>query len=329
MFQVKGNSECSSAFGAGDEECGFEQFFPPCDAGQETLCITSTSMIRDGLKIGLELEEQVGINPMQFGLIGSTDTHNSNPGDAEEWDYRGATGYAGSPARRRLEGGRRGNRSSVQRNPGGLAAVWAEENTRDALFTAMIRREVYATSGTRIRLRVFAGYDYAVAGETAPTVADLYAGGEPMGSVLQARSGDAPRFYIWAMKDPDNAPLAKLQVIKGWIEDGEKKEIVYDLACANEAGADPQCRPAATALNLADCSWDENAGASELKTWWQDPDFDSSQNAFYYVRVVQNPTCRWTTYDALRLGVEPPADVPTTVQEMAWASPIWVQSAED
>ncbi|MEK9820951.1 MAG: DUF3604 domain-containing protein [Gammaproteobacteria bacterium] len=328
MFQIKGNSECSTAFGAGDEECGFEQFFPPCDAGQETLCVTSTSMVRDGLKIGLALENQVGINPMRFGLIGSTDTHNSNPGDTEEWDYRGASGYTASPARRRLEGGRQGNRNSVQRNPGGLAAVWAEENTREALFTAMKRREVYATSGTRIRLRVFAGYEYALTDESAPTVAALYGGGVPMGGVLQARSGAAPRFHIWAMKDPESAPLAKVQVIKGWIENGEKQEVVYDLACANDAGADPRCLPASTAVSLADCRWDENAGAAELRTWWQDPDFDSSQNAFYYVRVVQNPTCRWTTADALRLGVAPPADVPSTVQEMAWASPIWVQPVQ-
>ena len=316
MFQIKGNSECSAAFGAGDEECGFEQFFPPCEPGQETLCIFPTSMVRDGLKIGLDLESELGINPLQFGFIGSTDTHNANPGDAEEWDFRGASGYNSSPASRRLSGGRGGNRQSLLRNPGGLAAVWAEENTRGALFDAMQRREVYATSGTRIRLRAFAGFDYA---DEEQTLGELYASGVPMGGVLSARPGSAPRLFIWALQDQDHAPLARVQVVKGWRDaDGGLQEQVIDVACAGDCDAKPT-------VNLQSCEWDADTGASEIRTWWQDPDYNASLSTFYYVRAVQIPTCRWSTYDALRLGLAPPEGVPATVEEMAWASPIWIK----
>ncbi|HBM88470.1 MAG TPA: hypothetical protein DD437_08005, partial [Rhodobiaceae bacterium] len=159
IFQIKGNSECSLGFGATDEECGFEQFLPPCAEGQVTQCIHPTSMARDGLKLGLKLEEELGFNPLDFGMLGSTDTHNSNPGNAEEYDFRGAAALFTGNANLRLRGLRGGGASTVQ-NPGGLAVVWAPENTRDALFDAMERKEVYATSGTRIRLRFFGGPSY-------------------------------------------------------------------------------------------------------------------------------------------------------------------------
>lgn len=335
MFQIKGNSECSSAFGANDEECNFEQFFPPCEGkeaagGQETLCIYPTSMVRDGLQKGLALEDELGFNPLAFGLIGSTDTHNSNPGDTEEWDYRGAVGFAASPARRRLASGRGGNRSAVQRNPGGLAAVWAEENTREALFDAMKRKEVYATSGTRIKLRTFAGFDLPVDLPETGDLAAAYNSGVPMGGSLDGK--EAPlSLFVWAVQDPDNAPLARVQVIKGWIENGERQEAVFDIACGGSV-IDPatgKCAPNGAEVSISDCSWTDGAGASELKVLWSDADFDPRDDAFYYVRVVQNPTCRWTTYDSLRLGQEPPTDVPATVTEMAWASPVWVKALSE
>lgn len=325
MFQIKGNSECSSAFGAADEECNFEQFFPKCEEGQETLCITPTSMVRDGLHKGLALENELGLNPLAFGLIGSTDTHNSNPGDTEEWDYRGASGFNSSPARKRLAGGRGGNRTSLQRNPGGLAAVWAEENTREALFDAMRAKEVYATSGTRIRLRAFAGFDWADSAAKAVDIEAAYEHGVPMGGSLEGAPG-ALGILVWAVRDPDNAPIGKVQVIKGWIEDGERREAVHDIACSG--GMDAQtgkCNDNGARVDISDCSFDEGRGSPEIKVLWQDEDYDAAEDAFYYVRVIQNPTCRWTTYDALRLGQEPPSDVPATVTEMAWSSPIWVK----
>lgn len=330
MFQIKGNSECSQAFGAGDEECGFEQFLPACPAaavGQENGCIYPTSMVRDGLQKGLALAADIGSNPLQFGFIGSTDTHNSNPGDAEEWDFRGASGFFASPANRRLDGVQGRARGALLVNPGGLAAVWARENTREALFDAMRRKEVYATSGTRIKLRVFAGFDLP------PDIADTanleaaYDTGVPMGGSLQGAPGELALF-VWAVQDPDHAPLAKVQVIKGALRNGTRHEIVHDIACGG-ATLDPatgQCQPSGAAVDMTDCSWPRGPGAAQLKTRWVDPDFRPNEDAFYYVRVVQNPTCRWSTYDSIRLGRQPPQDVPATVTEMAWASPIWVQA---
>ena len=321
MFQIKGNSECVIGFGATDEECGFEQFFPVCEEGQTTLCIHPTSMVRDGLKKGLVLEEQLGFNPMKFGLMASTDTHNSNPGDAEEWDYRGANAYMGSPATNRLQDGLRQPKVT---NPGGLAAVWASENTRDALFDAMSRREVYATSGTRLTLRFFAGTDLPEDLEETGDLEVAYARGVPMGGTLAAGAG-APRLFVWATQDPDNAPLAKIQIIKGWLEDGEAREQVFDIACADTHATDT-CISTTAPVDLSDCSWSDTAGAPELRADWVDPDFDSAHNAFYYARVIQIPTCRWTTYDSLRLGLAPPKDVPAMVTEMAWSSPIWISA---
>ena len=322
MFQIKGNSECVLGFGATDEECGFEQFFPVCEEGQVTLCIHPTSMARDGLKKGLILEESLGFNPMKFGLMASTDTHNSNPGDTEEWDYRGANSYLGSPARERLSDGLRQPKVT---NPGGLAAVWAPENTRDALFDAMSRREVYATSGTRPTLRFFAGANLP---EDLAQTGDLeaaYENGAPMGGTLNADEG-APRLFVWVTQDPDHAPLAKIQIIKGWLEGGEAREKVFDVACA-DIDASGACVSTLAPVDLSDCSWSPIAGAPELRADWIDPDYDAAQNAFYYARVIQIPSCRWTTYDSLRLGQAPPTDVPATITEMAWSSPIWVSAS--
>ncbi|MDB2630030.1 DUF3604 domain-containing protein [Luminiphilus sp.] len=323
MFQIKGNSECALGFGTTDEECGFEQFFPVCDERQTTLCIHPTSMARDGLKKGLVLQESLGFNPMKFGLMASTDTHNANPGDTEEWDYRGANSYMGSPAKNRLQDG---IREPKVVNPGGLAAVWAPENTRDALFEAMSRREVYATSGTRLALRFFAGADLPEDLVKTGDVSAAYASGVPMGGTIDADAG-VPRLFIWATQDPDNAPLAKIQIIKGWLEDGETHEKVFDVACSDKK-TDGACIAANAPVDLSDCSWSDSAGTPELRTDWVDPDYDASHNAFYYARVIQIPTCRWTTYDSLRLGLEPPADVPATITEMAWSSPIWVLASD-
>lgn len=285
-------------------------------------------MARDGLRIGLELEDEIGLNPLEFGMVGSTDTHNSNPGDTEEWDYRGATSFASSPAARRMSPD---NVTGIRNNnPGGLAAVWAPENTREALFDAMKRKEVYATSGTRIVLRMFAGFELpADIAETADLTA-AYEHGTPMGGRLNAISagGNAVSLFVWATQDPISAPLARIQIVKGWIENGESHEAVYDVACGGSAlnPTTAKCAPNGATVDLSDCSWDTTVGASDLKATWTDPDFDSAEDAFYYARVVQNPTCRWTTYDSLRLGLAPLADSHTTVSEMAWGSPVWVKT---
>tara|TARA_E500000178_G_C16918481_1_gene706035 strand:- start:685 stop:1257 length:573 start_codon:yes stop_codon:yes gene_type:complete len=190
----------------------------------------------------------------------------------------------------------------------------------------MSRREVYATSGTRPTLRFFAGADLP---ENLAQTGDLeaaYASGTPMGGTLDADAG-TPRLFVWAAQDPDHAPLAKIQIIKGWLEDGEAREKVFDVACA-DSDASGACVSTKAPVDLSDCSWSDTAGAPELRADWVDPDYDAAHNAFYYARVIQIPSCRWTTYDSLRLGLAPPTDVPATITEMAWSSPIWV-SARD
>ncbi len=284
-------------------------------------------MARDGLKKGLALEQEFGFNPLRFGFIGSTDTHNGNPGDTEEWDYRGSTGLFTSPAVRRHEGLVKRRPQQMQRNPGGLAAVWASENTRDAIFDAMKARETYATSGTRIALRFFASWDYSSDILASTNLVErAYVAGVPMGAVLSAQA-KTPSFIVWAAQDTDSAPLQKIQIIKGWLGEKGPEERVIDVACANGSDPDPVtqvCPESGASVDLADCSL-TGEGATELKALWIDEDYAPAQPTFYYVRVLQNPTCRYSTYDALRLGSAPPEGVEATVRERAWSSPIWFQ----
>ena len=328
MYQIKGNSECAIGVGTTDEECGFEQFLPRCEDGQTIGCIASTSMARDGLKIGLALDNELGFNPLDFGMIGATDTHNSTPGDTEEWDFRGSSGFPTATARRRLSAGPGGNYPALMNNPGGLAAIWAPENTRDALFNAMQKKEVYATSGTRIRLRLFGSFDFDAG---LPNQVDLlqtaYRDGVPMGGRLAATTGSSPSFLVWALQDPMTAPLDRIQIIKGWTENGETFEAVHDVVCSDGRAIDPdtsRCPETAARVSIDTCEFDQDKGAPELKTLWSDPDYRPGQNTFYYARIIQNPTCRWSTYDSLRLGQIPPENVPATINEMAWSSPIWI-----
>ncbi|MFK7977086.1 MAG: DUF3604 domain-containing protein [Halioglobus sp.] len=341
IYQVKGASECALGVGATDEECGFSQVLPPCAEGQLSGCAFKTAFARQGLKVGLSLEQSLGFNPLRFGFIGATDTHNANPGDAEEWDFVGKVAAASSPAIRRVTEwpGRRPFESTLQfHTSGGLAAVWAQENTRDAIFSSMQRREAYATSGTRITLRFFAGYDFddSIVGDPQ-AIAKATAGGVPMGGYLAAAkttkltkttSTASPTFFVWAAADLMSAPLQRVQVIKGWIDNtGVVQERVRDVACADGLAvnsATGRCPDNGASVDTTTCSISEDSGAETLIATWEDPTFDASESAFYYVRVLQNPTCRWSTYDAMRLGIEPPAHVPATIRERAWSSPIWV-----
>ncbi|MDH4039961.1 MAG: DUF3604 domain-containing protein [Gammaproteobacteria bacterium] len=333
IYQIKGASECALGANATDEECGFEQVFAPCRPGQETACAFPTGFVREGLKIGMQLERTVGINPFQTGIIAATDSHNANPGDTEEWDYRGMAAAVSGPAIRRqkhLEPGMSIHRSQLAAySPGGLAAVWATENTRDALFRAMQAREAYGTSGTRIQLRFFAGWNLAddILASVDP-ISEAYAGGVPMGGVLNpGTDAAAPAFLVWAMADPLSAPLQRVQMIKGWLDaTGESHEQVVDIACADGLLPDAQsgrCPDNGASVDMSNCQVSTDKGAAELKVLWRDPQFDASQSAFYYVRVLQNPTCRWSSYDALRLGIEPTAHAAPTIRERAWSSPIW------
>ena len=295
----------SIGFGTTDEECNIEQYLTRCEPGQETQCIHPTSMVRDGLKLGLQYKEEIGFNPMDFGFIGSTDTHNSNPGDTEEYDFRGASGVFTAPAETRLS-----NSNRVNNTPGGLAAIWADQNTRDALFDSMQRKEVYATSGTRIRLKFSVNFESQQ--ET-----------HPMGSTVKADMDNMPEFSIVAQKDPLEGPLHKVQLIKGWTSNGIALERVLDIYCSQS------CSDEVFKVDLKTCEIDQQQGEDEIKVSWTDETYKPEQNAFYYVRVLQVPTCRWSTYDSIALGIQPPDDIPATVTEMAWSSPIWIDSANE
>jgi hypothetical protein len=334
IFQIKGAQECALGVGATDEECAFEQVFDPCQPGETTGCAFETGFVRQGLKVGLALEQELGFNPLQVGFIAATDSHNSNPGDVEEWDFPGAVGAVTSSAARRL-------REDVETDAyksfirfhtsGGLAAVWAPENTREAIFDALARRETYATSGPRMAVRLYAGWGIdAAAANDHNAIVSLMAGGVPMGGVLRpdATKQTSPSFFVWATRDPMDAPLQRVQMIKGWLDaQGQTHEKVVDINCADGLRVDPatgRCPDNGANVDLKTCSFSPGSGANELKTVWHDPDYDPAQGAFYYVRVLMNPTCRWSSYDAIRLGREPDPRVSATIRERAWTSPIWL-----
>tara|TARA_B110000503_G_scaffold21070_1_gene31941 strand:- start:387 stop:2426 length:2040 start_codon:yes stop_codon:yes gene_type:complete len=338
IFQVKGAQECALGVGATDEECAFEQVFDPCQPGETTGCAFETGFVRQGLKVGLELEQELGFNPLQVGFIAATDSHNSNPGDVEEWDFPGAVGAVTSSAIRRLreDAATAAYKSLIKfHTSGGLAAVWAPENTREAVFDALARRETYATSGPRMAVRFYAGWgiDDAIMQDRNP-FQSLIANAVPMGSVLRlpanpdAVKQNSPGFMVWATRDPMDAPLQRVQMIKGWIDaEGQTQEKVVDIACADGLTVDPttgRCPDNGATVDLASCNFSTGSGANELKTLWHDPGYDPGQSAFYYARVLMNPTCRWSSYDAIRLGREPDPRVPATIRERAWTSPIWI-----
>jgi hypothetical protein len=209
----------------------------------------------------------------------------------------------------------------------GLAGVWAEENTRESIYDALRRKETFATSGPRLRVRFFAGYDFADGlGSDPGAVAAAYQGGVPMGADLIARGDAAPRFLVMAMRDPRSAPLQRVQVVKGWLEDGKAREQVFDVACSDGQKPDAathRCPDNGATVDVKTCAYTTDRGAAELVTLWSDPSFTPGKRAFYYVRALENPTCRWSTWDAIRAGVEPNPALLATIQERAWSSPIW------
>jgi hypothetical protein len=333
IHQIKGNSECYRGLGTTDEECGFENYYPVCKPGQRSGCAHASDYVRNALKTGLRLEAEYGVNPFKFGFIASPDDHQSRPGATDENDFTDKPvkfGVTGSLAQMRGRPGwwddqpDGGNIS----NPGGLVGVWAEENTRASIFDALRRRETFGTSGTRMRVRFFGGWPYPADLHTRRTlVEEAYRSGVPMGGDLPSRpaGAKAPRFVVWATKDPQSANLQKIQIVKGWADaSGQTGETVYDVICADGLKPNAQthvCADNGATVDLSNCSYSRDKGASELSTTWTDPDFNSSNRAFYYVRVLENPTCRWTTYRALARRSRIPD--PPVIKERAWSSPIW------
>jgi hypothetical protein len=345
--QVKGTSETHPALSMSDEWANFE--IMPYRIATLLQSEPNGSYVRQAYLRGLAMEDAGVKNPYKFGLIGSSDTHTAAISD-DEANYFSKVGLLDQDGYWRgavplpeqfiaaFEDNPRTNLKEIEGNTymtsayetwgaSGLAGVWAEENTREAIYDAFRRRETFATSGPRIRVRFFGGYgfDDAMLG-AQDMVTRAYAEGTSMGSDLIAKGGEAPSFILWATRDAKSAGLQRLQIIKGWTVNGEHNEKVYDVACSDGGQVDPatnRCPDNGARVDLTDCSITTGVGDPELKATWKDPDFDPSLRAFYYLRVLENPTCRWSTWDALRAGVAPRSDLASTIQERAWSSPIW------
>jgi len=337
VMQIKGQSEAHPLLSPNDEWADFE-LVPNVLTRPNDISEPVGSYVREALKQGLELEERHGFSPYRIGMIGSSDGHNASS-PTEEANYTGKLGMLDATPEARLNGVTlpgRGFSGSLDDAPNmplrwgaaGLAGIWAESNTRASLFDAMRARETFATSGPRIQVRMFAGWDF-VPTDLDGDIADAgYARGVPMGGELEAvGTSRQATFLVRALRDPREAPLERLQIIKGWVENGEAREKVFDIACGDGGSpgrATHRCRLASVLPSLSDCSTEPTDGRDQLSAWWRDPEFRPGQRAFYYARVLQIPTCRWSTYDALRLGVDRPEDVPATIQERAVTSPIWI-----
>ena len=326
ITQQKGNSECQLGVGMADEDCNFENTWPLCDDGIGTQCAAEPSFLRNALLTGLAMGREGGQNPYKLGVIASTDTHLSDPGNTSREIPAQFSGIDFSFAVRRAFELDHVVIGPVRRmSAGGLTGVWAEANTRAHIFDALRAREAFGTSGSRMKLRFFAGRYPEDLGERDNAVEVAYANGVPMGADLTHLEN--PNFWVWASRDPAAPPLDRIQVIKGWLENGEERQNVWDVVCAGQRtpGKDGRCPATTATVDTATCRMSGD-GASELQTMFTDPDFSSTQTAFYYVRVFENPSCRWTTALANEAGVDRPADVPATVQHRAWSSPIWVNS---
>jgi hypothetical protein len=325
VTQIKGTSETTPALSPTDEWAGFEIFDERMGLGG-VRSNPRGSYVRNAYLRGLELGARLGFNPYVFGMIGSSDGHNSN-GPIEENNYTGKMADIDGTLELRRNGGSGIARHNWLLSASGLAGVWSEENTREAIFDALARREVFATSGTRIKLRMFGGWAYPEELTENPEWASVaYRDGVAMGNELPPSQAAAPVFLVWAIKDPASAWLQRVQIIKGWIDEGEAKEQVYDVACSDSLTPDPvthRCPDNQATVDTKTCDYSKSRGDVQLAVRWADPDFSPEQYAFYYARVLENPTCRWTTWDAHRLGLPLLDTVPATIQERAWSSPIW------
>ena len=328
ISQIKGTSETHPDLSPNDEFAGFELWDYTLSADFQRPTNRKGSYARQALLDGLSFADSGQGNPFQFGFIGDTDTHNAAASN-EEANYTGKFAFEADPNHRLhgLEGQPEGQKQQVREfSSGGLAGVWASDNTREAIFDAMQRRETFATSGAKIQVRMFGGF-----GLTATVDDDWlsvgYAHGVPMGGVLEsAPEGSVPSFVLWAMRAPDSGNLDRLQVVKGWVDaDGQQHEAIYDVAWSDDRapGEDGKLPPVGNTVDAATATFQNTIGSVELFANWTDPDFDPAQHAFYYLRAIAIPTPRWSTYDAAALGVPLPKGLPVSIQERAWGSPIW------
>jgi uncharacterized protein DUF3604 len=326
MIQTKGSSDTHPLLSPSDEFANFELFQNMINVGQPSQI--TNGYVRQGFAEGMILENKLGSNPFKMGIVAGADVHSAYSGN-EEFSWNGAHGATDDTPEKRLHPG-----MSPSGEPGsvvgsaGTTAVWAEENTRASIFDAMKNKETYGTSGTMIRLRFFGGWDYdEQLDKDKSFIQNAYKYGVPMGQDLPKKSSEAPRFAFWALKDPESGNLDRIQIIKSFVNKwGRPGEKIYDVALSDDRVADTKTGKVPAVGNTVDiktATYSNDIGATQLSGVWTDPDFDVKQKAVYYVRVLEIPTPRWTTYDAARNNLPLPTDVPATIQERAWSSPIW------
>ncbi len=324
MMQIKGNSEVHEAFWQADEFAGFEN--GNSIQKNSNRYFHKYDFVREGLKMGVALEQELGVNPFKYGFIGGTDSHNGVTADVAEDDFIGGHGPEDGTVERRRTAGVGGWIDGPDLSIGSIAAVWAEENTRGSIWDAMKRRETFATSGPRIKVRMFGGDGLSVANQDPiAMVEEGYAKGVPMGGDLPALSG-APSFTVYAEKDPIGANLDRIQIIKGWTDtDGDIHEEIINVVWSGDRtpNQDGRLPPVGNTVDLKTALYTNDIGSPVLMGSWTDDNFNPAQNAFYYSRALEIPTPRWSTYDAVRNDLPLLKEVPAVIQERAWGSPIW------
>jgi hypothetical protein len=333
VTQIKGDGEAHPFLSPNDEFADYESW----DVSNLNFSEPKTDEMfqheyaREALKLGLQLESDLGANPFKFGMVGSTDAHTSLSAVEEENFFGKHSGAEPSPERIDHPVMRGADGQGIlgwEQAASGYAAVWATENTREALFDAMRRKETYATTGSRIMVRFFGGWEFVASDANTRQPAEVgYTKGVPMGGDLaNAPSGRAPTFLVGALKDPFGANLDRIQIVKGWVDaQGARHEKVYDVIWSGDRspGADGKLPPVGNTVDVANATWTNTIGATELITAWEDPEFDPSVRAFYYARVIEIPTPRWTAYDANRFSIRVDDEVRMVNQERAYTSPIW------
>jgi len=329
ISQIKGTSETHPDLSPNDEFASFELWDYTLATTAERPTHRKGSYLRQALLDGIRLENEGNGNPFKYGIIGDSDTHNS-ASSVEEDNYTGKFGMENNREHRLegIPGFPEANKLQVREfSSGGLAGVWAEENTREAIYNAMLRKETFGTSGTRMKVRFFGSFDYNKdIIKDKDWLTKAYRDGVPMGSDLKkSNSNNAPTFIVQAIKESNGANLDRIQIIKGWVdENGKSQEKIYDVALSD--GRKDGKTPVGNTVDLKTAKYSNTIGDTTFFITWMDPDFDPLQNAFFYVRVLEIPTPRWSTYDAVTLGIPVRKDIPSTIQERGWSSPIWYSS---
>jgi len=327
ITQYKGTSETHPALAPNDEFADFELWNTTVGAAIPVEPVPG-SYVRNAYGRGLAIEAKVGVNPYKFGVVGATDSHDASSA-TEENNFTGGHGNADATPQIRLHGQASTLvTSNLRFSASGLTGVWAESNTRESIFDALRRKETFATTGPHIRVRFFGSANFpADLDKRKDAIARAYAAGVPMGGNLGLASGLQPTFFAEAMRDPNSAALARVQIVKVWAADGNEQEAIFDVACSNSGKPDAtthRCPDNGATVDMSTCTPSADKGAVQLSAVWRDTTYVSGQRAAYYVRVLENPTCRWSSWDALRLHEPPPAGVAATIRERAFTSPIWV-----